>query len=115
MEPIVIDIGMDNFEYRSTTIPRLAPSEESEDIELTVGNAERLVKVGRNLDPVLKDRIVKVLRENTDVFAFSADEMPSVDTEVMVHHLNVNPECKPVKQKKRNFSREKDDAIREEV
>lgn len=41
--------------------------------------------------------------------------MPGIDPEVMTHKLNVLPEARPVKQKKRVVGREKQQATREEV
>ncbi|GAA0162434.1 hypothetical protein LIER_18526 [Lithospermum erythrorhizon] len=50
-----------------------------------------------------------------EVFAFSPEEIPRVDPEISLHKLHLDPSYKPVKQKKRNFSEEKNLAIREEV
>ncbi|XP_010666430.2 uncharacterized protein LOC104883586 [Beta vulgaris subsp. vulgaris] len=41
--------------------------------------------------------------------------MPSIDPDFMVHRLNMNEDVRPVKQKKRNFSAEKNTAIKVEV
>ena len=41
--------------------------------------------------------------------------MQGILAEVIVHHLNVNPECKPVRQKRRNFAPERQRVINEEV
>ncbi|GAA0142582.1 hypothetical protein LIER_03446 [Lithospermum erythrorhizon] len=41
--------------------------------------------------------------------------MLGVDTELSLHRLHVEPSCRPVKQKKRNFSDEKNLAIQKEA
>ena len=41
--------------------------------------------------------------------------MPGIDPSVITHHLNVHPSFKPVRQKKRVFAPERDNAIKEEV
>ena len=41
--------------------------------------------------------------------------MPSIDPSVITHRLNVYPPSKPVRQKKRVFAPERDNAIKEEV
>ena len=41
--------------------------------------------------------------------------MPKIDRKIIQHHLNVNPECKPVQQKRRIFAPECNKAITEEV
>ncbi|XP_010666380.1 uncharacterized protein LOC104883537 [Beta vulgaris subsp. vulgaris] len=75
----------------------------------------RAVAVGMDMDPEVRTNPVTLLRENANVFAFSADEMPGIDPAVMVHRLNFNMTVRPVKQKKRAFSIEKNKAIKEEV
>ena len=41
--------------------------------------------------------------------------MPGIDLNVITHRLNVHPSSKPVRQKKRVFTSERDNAIKEEV
>ena len=41
--------------------------------------------------------------------------MPGIDPSVIIHCLNVSPSSKPVRQKKRVFAPERDNAIRDEV
>lgn len=48
-----------------------------------------------------KMMLVKYLRRNSDVFAWSAIDMTGVDPRVIVHRLNVLLEAKHVKQKKK--------------
>ncbi|XP_021609076.1 uncharacterized protein LOC110612606 [Manihot esculenta] len=48
-------------------------------------------------------------------FAWKPFDMPGIDPEVMTHKLNILPGAKPVKQKKRVFEKEKQQATREEV
>ena len=52
---------------------------------------------------------------NLEVFAWSHEDMPGISPEMIVHVLNVDPDMKPVKQKKRKFASEKVEAIAEEV
>ena len=41
--------------------------------------------------------------------------MPSISPKVIQHKLNVNPERKPVQQRRRAFTLEQDQAVTEEV
>ncbi|XP_058068612.1 uncharacterized protein LOC131217667 [Magnolia sinica] len=50
-----------------------------------------------------------------DVFAWSHADMSGISPEVLVHRLNVEPDHKPVKQKRRPFDTERYEAIAEEV
>ncbi|XP_058202934.1 uncharacterized protein LOC131317395 [Rhododendron vialii] len=51
---------------------------------LAIGQAEEEVKM------------VSFLKEHVDVFAWIPEEMPGVDTDVICHHLNVDPQHKPI-------------------
>jgi len=48
-------------------------------------------------------------------FAWVPTDIPGLSREVAEHCLNVNPDVKPVQQKRRAFSKEKADAIEKEV
>ncbi|KAL5562596.1 hypothetical protein UlMin_032343 [Ulmus minor] len=53
--------------------------------------------------------------EHRDVFAWSHEDMPGIDPNVIVHRLNIDPNFKPIKQKRRNFNAERYMAINTEV
>ncbi|XP_056691831.1 uncharacterized protein [Spinacia oleracea] len=108
-------LDMENFEHREEGLLKPAPAEGTEEIELEEGVEERTVRIGTDIDLSLRVNIIGLLREHADIFAFSADEIPGIDPSVMVHRLNVNREVRPVKQKKRTFSTEKNVAIQEEI
>jgi hypothetical protein len=50
-----------------------------------------------------------------EVFAWSHEDMPGISPEKIVHVLNVDPEVKPVRQKRRKFAPERVEAITVEV
>ena len=62
-----------------------------------------------------KQKLVQFLRENVDVFAWSHEDIPGIDPSIITHRLNVYPSSKPVRQKKRVFAPERDNAIKEKV
>ena len=49
------------------------------------------------------------------MFAWSYEDIPGIDQNVITHNLNVYPSSKPVQQKKRVFAPKRDNAIKEEV
>ena len=55
------------------------------------------------------------LMQNVDVFAWSPYEVPGVDTEFIVHKLNVDPSFPPKKQNPRKAAKEHVDAVKLEV
>ena len=66
----------------------------------------KTIQIRSTLPKDIKKKLLEFLRVNSDVFAWTASEMPGIPPEVIIHHLNVNPEHKPVQQKRRNFALE---------
>jgi hypothetical protein len=62
----------------------------------------------------MKEELVTFLRHNSDVFAWSHEDIPGIDPSVIVHRLNVDPNYRPVKQR-RTFAAERNQAVAEEV
>ena len=59
--------------------------------------------------------LIKFLKENLDVFAWSYEDMQGISPMIIQHKLNVNPERKHVQQRPRAFAPERDQAVTEEV
>lgn len=91
------------------------PKEETEEIKLIIGNKKKLVKLGKGLETGIREKLVSLLLEFSDVFAWSPKDMPGVPKSISVHRLNVNKEKKSVRQKKKNHALERQKAIDEEV
>ena len=89
--------------------------EEAENIKLVEGDPSKTIKVGKELQRSLKDKFVKFLKKNLDVFAYSHDDMPRIDRQVIEHNLNVNPTKKPVQQKRWVFTPKCNKVVMEEV
>lgn len=94
---------------------KVEPAVETEMIELEEGNPDRKIKIGYRLDPAFREKLIQLLRNYADVFAWSPEDMPGLKESVAVHSLDVNPNRKPVKQKRKNFAPERQKAIDEEV
>ena len=62
-----------------------------------------------------KVKMLLLLIQNVDVFAWSPYEVPRVDPEFIVHKLNVGPSFTPKKQKPRRSTKEHVKAVRMEV
>ncbi|KAL5566413.1 hypothetical protein UlMin_029577 [Ulmus minor] len=61
--------------------------------------ANRSVQIGSALTGQFKEDLIVFLREHRDVFAWSHEDMPGIDPNVIVHRLNIDPNFKPIKQK----------------
>ena len=98
-------------EHRMTT----KPAEKLKEVFLNDSKLDRTTKIGTLANPIVRQALTIFLRSNRDVFAWNHEDMPRINPSVMVHKLNVSPSFPPVRQKKRVFAPEQDQAIAEEV
>ncbi|GAU41009.1 hypothetical protein TSUD_178480 [Trifolium subterraneum] len=73
------------------------------------------VKIGADLPDFVKRQLKACLRENAELFAWSAAEMPGIDPEVACHQLTIDPRASAVVQRRRKQSPEKAEAARKAV
>ncbi|GAU50120.1 hypothetical protein TSUD_192410 [Trifolium subterraneum] len=73
------------------------------------------VKIGADLPDLVKRQLKACLRENAELFAWSAAEMPGIDPEVACHQLTIDPRASAVIQRRRKQSPEKAEAARKAV
>ncbi|XP_062118739.1 uncharacterized protein LOC133832408 [Humulus lupulus] len=94
--------------------PRAEPVESLEEIAV-MEEPLRKLKVGKNFQGDIKEKLIKFLKDNLDVFAWSHKDMVGIDPSIMCHHLNIDPEARPVRQKRRALNLERYAALKEEV
>lgn len=92
-----------------------SPVGETEDIEVILGHSDKTTKVGKHLQDKVKKEITSLIREFSNIFAWSAKDMPGIPETIARHSLHVKPGSRPVCQKKQVFSEEKWQAINEEI
>ena len=93
---------------------RSTPSEELEPIQLD-DQPEHLVYIGSKLAKDVRHLLIHFLKQNIEVFAWKQEDMGGINPAVITHRLNISPSFKPVKQKRRSFTSERQKAINEEV
>ena len=88
-----------------------------EDLERVIvgDDPEKFFQIGVKLSLHEREQLVELLRENVDVFAWSAYEAPGIDPSFICHHLNVNPSITLKRQPPRRPSKEHAEAVRNEV
>ena len=94
---------------------KVGPVEELEEVVLDESRPGRTNRMGTLASPMIRQDLAGFLRMNQDVFAWSHEDMPGIDSSIIVHRLNVNPASSPIRQKKRVFAQERDKAVAEEV
>ncbi|XP_074363199.1 uncharacterized protein LOC141703637 [Apium graveolens] len=109
-------------EARADLDPRMPPmveragaAEDTIPILVDPNDPSKVLRIGSNLSPDLREDLARFLKENLDVFAWSHSDMIGIDPNVMCHRLNLDPKKKGVRQKKRPISGERAEALREEV
>ena len=105
-------------------VSRLLKREESsihsykEPLEvINLGSEEdpKEVKIGALLHPDVKSRLIEILKEYVDIFAWSYQDMPGLDIDIVEHRFPLKPECPPIKQKLRRTHPDMEVKIKEEV
>ena len=89
--------------------------EEMEIVNLGVGDERKEVKVGTGMTTPVRNELVVLLQNYQDIFAWSYQDMPGLNPDIVQHRLPLNPECSPVKQKLRRMKPEMSLKIKEEV
>ena len=89
--------------------------EKLETIELVEGSPMKTTQIGTNLSPRTKEGIINFLKDNLDVFAWSHEDMSGIPASLIQHRLNVDPEKKPVQQRRKVFAPERNKAVMDEV
>ena len=84
-------------------------------INLGTADDKKEVKIGNCMKSDTRSRLISLLHEFVDVFAWSYQDMPGLDPSIVEHKLPLKPECPPVKQKLRRMKPEMSLKIKEEV
>ncbi|XP_075665538.1 uncharacterized protein LOC142635227 [Castanea sativa] len=95
--------------------PIFEPSETPQEVEVTLGDSSKVLKIGLAFPTLKKEKMISLLRANQDVFTWKHEDMLGIDRKIIQHRPNVNLECKPVQQKQRIFTLEHNKAVTEEV
>ena len=89
--------------------------EALETVALAEDETTKTTRIGTTLSLGMRTRLIWSLKENLDVFAWSHEDMPNISPAIIQHRLNVNPERKPVQQRRRAFALKQDQAVTEKV
>jgi len=89
--------------------------EDVETLNLGEEDEKKEVKIGTSMKREVKQELCALLKEFRDVFAWSYNDMPGLDTDIVQHKLPLKPECPPVRQKLRRMKPEMSLKIKEEV
>ena len=74
-----------------------------------------MIKISKNLSEKERGKLVALLKEYKDIFAWSYQEMSGLSPNLVTHKLKVNPNAKPVKQLLRKYRLDVEEKIKLEV
>ena len=80
--------------------------EALETVKLVDGEPTKTTRIGTTMNTDTKKKLVQLLKENLDIFAWSHEDVSGISTKIIQHRLNVDPEKKPVQQRRRVFALE---------
>ena len=90
--------------------------EETEVVNLAnEGENEKPVKIGVNFPKDMKHKLIALLKEFREIFAWTYQDMPGLDIEIVMHRIPIKPECPLVRQALRRMKFEIILKIKEEV
>ena len=91
------------------------PSEELEKVVLDDKKPDQTTSIGTKMDGGLRESMIKFLKNNSDVFAWTHEDMPGINPSVIYHRLNIDPSIRPIKQKRQVFVPDRNQAVFYEV
>ena len=112
----ILKIGKETLNNKELKQGNIEPiKEETQPINLGIDDEPKMIQVSNTLTTSEKDALVALLTEFKEVFAWSYEDMPGIDTDIVQHHIPIDPIMKLVKQKLRRMKREWTLKIKEEA
>lgn len=85
----------------------MLPEIETEKVEIVLGDPTTKVNICAGLESVFKKGLTNILRKYVNIFAWSSNDMPSLDESLAMRRLNVDPNKTSKIQKKEDLPPEK--------
>ena len=75
-------------------------SQKLEVIVLDDEKPDKTTNIGIKMDRRIRKVVIEFLKDNIDVFAWTHEDMPSIDPSIISHKLNVDLSMRLIKQKR---------------
>jgi len=72
-------------------------------------------KLGKSLTQAEQDQVAGMIARHLDAFAWSASDMPGIDSDFLCHCLTMDPKVNPVHQRRRTLNEERRLVVQEET
>src|ERR1043165_538877 len=103
------------FEKDPMAPEKMQPQDPLEEVDLGEKGDKRPTYISANIDPELKMKVISLLKEFKDCFAWDYNEMPGLSRDLVEHKLPMKDGAKPVKQTPRRFAPAVVSKIKEEI
>ncbi|XP_072054305.1 uncharacterized protein [Arachis hypogaea] len=107
-------IFLADLDARQDGQPRPEPEGDMEKLQIGP-TREEYTFINRNLPYDLKEELSQLLKQNRDLFAFTPTDMPGINPDLMSHHRAVDPQAKPVAQRRRKMSPDRAAEVKKQV
>ena len=96
-------------------VPKPKPDGETKAALLLASEPHKTILIGADLALEVEEALLATLQANRDIFAWEHEDLPGVPRSIIEHKLVVNPEVRPIKQRLRKMSQERQVAARDQV
>ena len=88
-----------DFQWEKQFEQRESPT-ENRVIQVNLGSQEhpKPISISESLSLTEREELIALVREYIDVFAWNYKDIPGLDPQIAMHHLNIKSDVKPVKQ-----------------
>ncbi|XP_052109258.1 uncharacterized protein LOC127741227 [Arachis duranensis] len=107
-------LSLAELDPRDDSQKRPQPADELQKVPLT-SKVEQFMYIGRALEGQEQLKLIKVLQDNTDLFAWTSADMPGIDPSIICHKLVIDKTIRHLAQKKINLGAKKAKARLEET
>ena len=103
----IFEIGKETVNNKKLKHGHLEPiKEETQPINMATDDEPKMIQMSNTLTTSEKNALVALLTEFKEVFAWSFEDMPRIDTDIVQHCIPIDPTMKLVKQKLRRMKPE---------
>ncbi|XP_015955836.1 uncharacterized protein LOC107480200 [Arachis duranensis] len=107
-------LSLAELDPREDTQERPQPADELQEVSL-MAKTGQVTYIGQALQGEERSELIKILKDNADLFAWTSADMPGINPNIICHKLATNNSARPIAQKKRNLGAEKSKAVLKET
>lgn len=105
----------EEFQLRESKQPQRVPEDAIVDINIKTTKEPRFVKISKTLDEQTTSQITDLLKEYSDVFAWSYKDMKDIDPAFYEHHIDLWKDAMPIRQQRYSMNPNYAAEVKEEI